>query len=481
MEIACVDSTPFDGQWACLWNAGDLAGLDGIEIRARGTDSFGTVGAWTAWMALAVDTVPPTITVDAALETALADGYVSAAEARITGQVIDDQSARKARECTPGEGGPDCTLLSVRPGTAPTGTWSLEVSTEGADGITHTLTLYGYDQVGNRSAPLTRTFRVDAVAPVITVTTPMSGSDLLISRHHASGLVRDGGAVATIYVVIQMPNGDFSVESVELEGTTWTFDMPPSIPPGVYPIWIEAVDAAGNVGIVGPYNVVTPHPLSKQVTPESDVAPGSTVAYALTFYNPTDELITSVVLTDPLSHPALSGTLRQWGPFTVASQMTETFNFATAISNDPRYYGERVTNTAAFRAETPAGPIHGEAQATFTITTRPTFTPTIAVIRPLSGSVFTVDDGATAPVPIEIKTTGFTLPDDGTWTLWINGAQVIDQIQTPYITPTLSIGAQTLSATLYTTDAQLVAAASDVTVYVRASHYLYLPMILRES
>jgi uncharacterized repeat protein (TIGR01451 family) len=254
-DIACIDSTPFDGQWACLWNAGDTSGLDQFEIRAQATDSFGTTSDWTGWVTLAVDNVPPTVTVDAALDDALADGYMSADEARIGGQVIDDQQASRAKRCTPGLSSLECALLSVRPGTAPTGTWSHKVATEGVDGITQTLVLYGYDKVGNRSEPLTRTFRVDAVAPAITVTTATSGTILLPAAHHLSGLVSDGGAVSTVRVVVQAPNGDLYAEAIVLDGTTWAFDLPAGTLDGIYLLWVEAIDAAGNVGIVGPFQI----------------------------------------------------------------------------------------------------------------------------------------------------------------------------------------------------------------------------------
>ncbi len=254
-DLSCADSTPFDGQWMCLWNAGDMLGIDHFQIRAQATDSFGTPSDWTDWVTLAVDNTPPTVTVDRTLDDALVDGYMSADEARIDGQVVDDRQASRARRCTPGLSGLECALLSVRPGTTPTGTWSLEVTTEGADGITRTLVLYGYDKVGNRSEPLTRTFRVDAVAPVITITTPTSGTVLLPGSHHVSGLVSDGGEVTTVRVVIQAPNGDLSAEEATLNGTTWAFDLPTGTPDGTYLLWVEAVDAAGNVGIVGPFQI----------------------------------------------------------------------------------------------------------------------------------------------------------------------------------------------------------------------------------
>lgn len=63
--FACLDDTPTDGQWQCLWdipasNGGNVpANGDEFTLRARATDAFGNVSAWSEPQAVLIDTQSP--------------------------------------------------------------------------------------------------------------------------------------------------------------------------------------------------------------------------------------------------------------------------------------------------------------------------------------------------------------------------------------------------------------------------------------
>ena len=162
------------GEWACAWNAGALDGADAVELRARGTDRLGNVGDWSAAVTLGVDRDPPTVTLDADLEAALAGGVVNPNALTYAGSVQDDVLARRV-ELYLKRGGITSRLpLAVTPGDAPTGAWSTARTLAAVDGLTETLTVYAYDGAGNRSDGLTRSYRVDTAAPAITGTQHIS-------------------------------------------------------------------------------------------------------------------------------------------------------------------------------------------------------------------------------------------------------------------------------------------------------------------
>ena len=75
---------------------------DVFELRARATDRLGQIGAWTRWLTLTVDTQPVTITLDAATESALGDGWLSADEASLSGRVVDNRLPSEVQACQAG-------------------------------------------------------------------------------------------------------------------------------------------------------------------------------------------------------------------------------------------------------------------------------------------------------------------------------------------------------------------------------------------
>jgi hypothetical protein len=261
--LTCHDDSPRDGIWTCLWNAGDLLNLTAYQIRARGIDAFGNVGGWTGWITLVIDNTPPTVILNASFYTAIADGFMNGSEGLVRGQVLDDQRASRYTICNPREAETYCNTQAVVPGTTQVGDWAVLIPTDGLDGVWRTFVYTGIDGVGNRSDPLTTTFRIDAVPPVVTTTLVIN--QVLLSDYVPGnpaggpvlgGLVSDGGGVYAIFIRLETPSGQVVWQSAQVNGDTWEF-IPQLAELGVYNLRIEAYDLAGNARGYGPYTLLT--------------------------------------------------------------------------------------------------------------------------------------------------------------------------------------------------------------------------------
>ncbi|MFZ6027824.1 MAG: LamG-like jellyroll fold domain-containing protein [Chloroflexota bacterium] len=255
-SIQCNDLTPSDGHWACEWNAGSTAGIASFRLRARAGDAYGNLSGWTAWRTLAVDSIPPAVSLDAAFEQALADGFINAAEARITGLVTDDQRATGLVACL---GNLPCAPYFVSPGNTPVGTWSLRFPVDELDGVVQSMALIGYDAVDNASTPLERTFTVDGVAPAITATQLLAEVPTNTQHDLLSGNVSDGSGVGSLYLRIQPPAGPATYRAITLSGNRWTASASFS-QPGLYTLSVEAYDLAGNYRASQAFNVLVTGP-----------------------------------------------------------------------------------------------------------------------------------------------------------------------------------------------------------------------------
>lgn len=255
--LDCTDEDPFDGQWACEWSTG-IAGVTQAVLRVKATDGVGNISpSWSAPVTLTVDNTPPTLTLSAESETLFAQGLINAATASgliLTGTVSDDFVAAAVDICDTNN---DCGQIPVLPGNAPSGAWTYPVLfLPDGDNITNTVVLYGVDGAGNRSAPLTRTYAVDTVSPVLQVTQVHTSISLSSAPTVVlTGTVSDGSEVTEVYVRVETPSGQVYWTVAESDGVNWQF-APEVAETGVYTIRIEAWDAAGNVQNAGPYSFV---------------------------------------------------------------------------------------------------------------------------------------------------------------------------------------------------------------------------------
>jgi hypothetical protein len=109
--------------------------------------------------------------------------------------------------------------------------------------------------VGNRTAdPISLTYQLDVIPPVLTVTTAISFTSLQTPTVVLAGQVSDGGGLSSVYVRVDPPEGASYRDAVNRDGADWTYTPRPTVA-GKYTYWLEAYDLAGNVSTSGPYEV----------------------------------------------------------------------------------------------------------------------------------------------------------------------------------------------------------------------------------
>lgn len=106
--------------------------------------------------------------------------------------------------------------------------------------------------------------------------------------------------------------------------------------------------------------------------------------------------------------------------------------------------------------------------------------PTVTILTPEDGAVFTSTNATAVTIPVIITTTDFVIPDDGHWHLWVNGVDtgpVMDYDTTVDLLP----GVHTLSAELRTPEHVSLGVIDTVTVTVNVEYQLLLPLIMNNA
>jgi len=141
-----------------------------------------------------------------------------------------------------------------------TSDWSYTLSGDNqVDAVEHTVSLYGVDLAGNRTQPLVARYILDNVAPVLTVTAITNTAFYSRSLSVLRGTATDGGAVASVYVLVESGETTYQ-EPAEREGDTWRYALRP-MTPGLYTLRVSAYDTAGNVASSGPFEVAVTAPI----------------------------------------------------------------------------------------------------------------------------------------------------------------------------------------------------------------------------
>lgn len=226
--------TAAGGAYQCAWEAGNAAAGSSFTLRGRATDVHGNAG-WSNPLAVVVDNTLPQLTLSPATVAALSDGRLSAAEGTLTGTVTDNLAADAAQVCTS-----TATTTCTRDNVLPDGSWTL-VTPDLGDGVTTTLAFVGYDVAGNAIAPLTATLLVDTVAPKFGPTTVDASGPLLT----ASGAITDGDRVARVQLYLLLPDGDSTIVTGTVSGTSWAVQYP-FTQAGLHQVLAVATDRAGN-------------------------------------------------------------------------------------------------------------------------------------------------------------------------------------------------------------------------------------------
>ncbi|MBN1814246.1 MAG: proprotein convertase P-domain-containing protein, partial [Anaerolineae bacterium] len=165
--------------------------------------------------------------------------------------------------------------LALRPRdtAARSGRWTYwaSIGADAQDYVSHTLSIYGVDLVGNRTGePLVLNFAVDNVAPAITVTHQPAGATFSFGTPMLlDGTVSDGGGIKAVWLSVLAPNGgalaypiglvDLATDAGALYAWAHT-DTSDFVLEGIYTLWVEAVDEAGNRSTAGPFELTMTAP-----------------------------------------------------------------------------------------------------------------------------------------------------------------------------------------------------------------------------
>jgi hypothetical protein len=152
-------------------------------------------------------------------------------------------------------GAPECSLHPVA-SSALTETWTSLIGTQPQiEGQQEVLAVTSIDAAGNRSTTtISVTYQIDSIPPTITASQERTTMALGEASNPdvdpapvLRGTVSDGGAIAGVVMIIELPTGAARVESVEynLESGEWAYSLRPQVA-GTYTLRLEARDAAEN-------------------------------------------------------------------------------------------------------------------------------------------------------------------------------------------------------------------------------------------
>jgi hypothetical protein len=232
------------GNWTATYAPGEYrAGTYTSTVQVTATDAAGNTA--TASHAMSVDTevVPfQTVTIGTG-----ADSVLNAVEATggltVTGQVEPGSTVMVTF-------GPNGTPVAAT--VAANGTWTVTIPPGQipAGENTVAMTVSATDRVGN-TASLTENVRVDTVVTPLTQSGSVTGDGIINAAEAAAG-VTIGGAVETgaQSVTVTLSNGQ--VIQATISGGTWSANLSASnLTEGNLTYTVRAVDAAGNVGVIG--------------------------------------------------------------------------------------------------------------------------------------------------------------------------------------------------------------------------------------
>jgi hypothetical protein len=116
-------------------------------------------------------------------------------------------------------------------------------------GASYTVTVWATDNLGNQSTTTSRTFRYDNVAPVVTITSLVSGGG--VSKIKTSGTATVGDGNVTIYLCDTAPcsaaNAVYTATATVNSSGNWS-NTSGDIGNGTYYATAKQTDATGNVG-----------------------------------------------------------------------------------------------------------------------------------------------------------------------------------------------------------------------------------------
>jgi hypothetical protein len=363
---------PYGGgyAWTCAWDAGTSDAQ--YRLRARAQDAADNWSAWSEPITVAVDVTPPQIALDANSEAILAAntfGGLNWPTINLYGVITDNLSVAGVQACRVEGGVESCQgdgPLFPSPWTSRN--WSLPYTIAATgEGVTETVRFYAADGAGNRSQPLTRTLRVDTLAPRLTVTqvlTEVWREDYTnVGWGWFQNPITDTAPVFTgTLSEAALAWADLRIEKPD--GWLWTTDLVrfpdgrwhgvPQLDfsvPGVHTITVRAVDVAGNWTVAGPFTLLAKNrndpPRFITWPPYGEVRAGEPYTYEIIADD--DDLAYGDVLT--ITAPTLPAWLTlDWTPGAITATLSGTPSQAD-LGRGNNWVVLRVTDQAGLYAE----------------------------------------------------------------------------------------------------------------------------------
>ncbi|NJN15883.1 MAG: hypothetical protein HC822_06135 [Oscillochloris sp.] len=263
--VDCSDATPDDGEWTCPVDLGALADGTLVALRARATDDAGLTSEWSAARELEIDATAPALVLTDETASRLAIGAIGVGNLSMAGQIVDDRFGRDVEICVDRNDGQGalCQLVA----TDFEDRWSYDLPiVQQANGVAQEISLTPIDWAGNRGTTMRYSYVIDTVAPTLTAsvltgaqlaqTVPATNADSVL----IGGNVSDTVGVAEVSVRVERPDGTVLTGAAELRSGNWSYRLALT-QTGIFRVYVEARDTAGNVRTAEPLLVGGPHRL----------------------------------------------------------------------------------------------------------------------------------------------------------------------------------------------------------------------------
>ena len=265
--IICPVARPLEGRWSCNWTPdGTLPDGTQVTVRLRATDIFGQQSAWSEAQTVVVDAAPPEVSFSAVESGVRPGGIVGGRTPTLYGAASDASGVAAVTVCVRDLAGSEGLAAGQVCGAAElvgggSDRWRYTTPDLGAlDYVSRTVTISAVDRVGNRTAePLVLSGWVDNVAPVLAASQVVSEVVLGRTKTVLTGVVKDGseaggGPTVDVSVRVRPPEGDTFRADTMRDGDGWRFGLA-GAQAGVYTLWVDADDAAGNRSSAGPFEI----------------------------------------------------------------------------------------------------------------------------------------------------------------------------------------------------------------------------------
>jgi hypothetical protein len=258
-DTTCDVAAPMSGVWSCAVNLQGAQNDARYFGRVRATNAYGYTSEWSAWRVLLVDTLPPTASLDIASQSTLTATVIGPVNTVLSGLIQDNRMVKSVDFCqrtAEDQAAESCQAVELSSNNVLTGTWSTNlVLPLGVDYASQTLSLYGWDAAGNRSAqPQEYTFWYDTAAPNVAVTRRVPsvalGTYSTNPQPILAGTASDGSGF--VEIVVRMTSAETGTQRtvIPVQDNQWSY-LPEINDTGIFSLSLEGRDSAGNLTSLG--------------------------------------------------------------------------------------------------------------------------------------------------------------------------------------------------------------------------------------